>query len=130
MAESLCVPVPLCLPLLTPNLRLHWAARARATQIQRGMAYLCAKLALNAATWPDLPYSVPFAGRVRLDVTVYPLPRMKTHDDDNAWIACKAYRDGLADALGLDDKQFRQGTLTWDKRNRSGEIVFTLSQED
>ncbi len=33
-------------------------------------------------------------------------------DDDNADGACKAYRDGIAEALGVDDKVFRKQSLS------------------
>lgn len=33
-------------------------------------------------------------------------------DDDNADAACKAYRDGIADALGIDDRQLRKLALS------------------
>ena len=32
-------------------------------------------------------------------------PTAQYRDDDNADAACKAYRDGIADALGIDDRQ-------------------------
>lgn len=33
-------------------------------------------------------------------------------DDDNADSACKAYRDGIADALGIDDRTLRKVRLS------------------
>lgn len=33
-------------------------------------------------------------------------------DDDNADAACKAYRDGIADAMGIDDRDFRKSRLS------------------
>ena len=33
-------------------------------------------------------------------------------DDDNADAACKAYRDGIAQALGIDDRGFRKVALS------------------
>ncbi len=33
-------------------------------------------------------------------------------DDDNADGACKAYRDGIADALGIDDRHLRKTRLS------------------
>lgn len=49
-------------------------------------------------------------------------------DDDNGVIACKGYRDGIADALGIDDKQM---TSRWfrfttkgaaDRRREQGDV--------
>jgi hypothetical protein len=33
-------------------------------------------------------------------------------DDDNADGACKAYRDGIAQALGIDDRNFKKNALS------------------
>lgn len=115
--------MPLPDPLLTPNLRLHWGARARHTSAQRSYARW-------AVPW-DLAIEAMFeqVERVRIDVEVRPRPRMKRLDDDNFWSAMKATRDGLADALGFDDKQFVIGTLVW-SAERSGELVLTLTAAD
>ena len=39
-------------------------------------------------------------------------PTAAWRDDDNADAACKAYRDGIADALGLDDRQLPKLALS------------------
>lgn len=33
-------------------------------------------------------------------------------DDDNCWACIKPYRDGIAEVLGVDDRNFRQGVLS------------------
>lgn len=43
---------------------------------------------------------------IRMTVTFYP-PDRRNRDDDGCIGALKNYRDGLADALGVDDKRFR-----------------------
>lgn len=118
--RTLTVTMLLPDPLLTPNLRLHWGARARHTSAQRSYARW-------AVPW-DLAIEAMFEGveRVRIDVEVRPRPRMKRLDDDNFWSAMKATRDGLADALGFDDKQFVIGTLVWSNL-RTSELILTLT---
>ena len=47
-------------------------------------------------------------------------------DDDNADAACKAYRDGIADALGIDDRQLPKlalSTIAKDATNPRVEIT-------
>lgn len=44
-------------------------------------------------------------GRIHLWLDFYP-PNRQRRDDDNLMAAFKAGRDGLADALGLDDARF------------------------
>ena len=39
-------------------------------------------------------------------------PQERTRDDDNAAASCKAYRDGIADALRIDDSTLRFQSLT------------------
>lgn len=51
-------------------------------------------------------------------------------DDDNADGACKAYRDGIADALGLDDKRLpklKLSTIAKDAANPRVEITLHTS---
>ena len=48
-------------------------------------------------------------------------------DDDNADGACKAYRDGVADALGLDDRRLSKARLsTFQKDAIHPRVEFTL----
>lgn len=118
--RSVTLVLPLPSPLLTPNVRMHWRERARHVKAQR-------QYALWAVPW-DTAVEELFDGaqRIRLDVEIRPRPRMKRHDDDNLWAALKATRDGIADALGVDDKQFVSGSLTW-STERSGLLVVTLT---
>src|SRR5690242_15246085 len=121
-ARTLTVTLPLPDPLLTLNVRMHWAAKAREVARQR----YDARIGTYAQLPEYLPAWVTVGGRIRLDVEVRPRPRMKRLDDDNCWAALKSYRDGIADALLVDDRVFVIGTLTW-ARERTGELVVTLT---
>lgn len=44
--------------------------------------------------------------RIPINVEFYP-PDRRNHDDDGCIGAFKSARDGIADALGVDDKRFR-----------------------
>jgi crossover junction endodeoxyribonuclease RusA len=116
------VTMPLPDPLLTPNLRLHWAVRGRYVQLQRASAYYSA---LGQIGHPPL-WAV---GAVRVSVEVRPRPRMKRHDADNFWGAMKATFDGVADALGADDRNFILGALVWSNL-RTSELIVTLTAAD
>ena len=39
-------------------------------------------------------------------------PTAAWRDDDNADASCKAYRDGIAQALGMNDRDLRKGALS------------------
>lgn len=54
-----------------------------------------------AAGWRGIPWE----GRVHLWIDFYP-PDKRHRDDDNMAAAFKSGRDGLADALKIDDKRF------------------------
>ena len=90
------------LPIRTwsePNVRAHWAKRARRAREQRRVARAYARAALAAHG----PTCAP------LTVTLTRLAARKL-DSDNLAAALKAVRDGVADALGMDDGDER---LTW-----------------
>lgn len=81
--------------VLSPNARAHWAARSKAAKSYRMQCFLFAKQAGLVAP----------AGRVLLSLEFLP-PNKRRRDDDNLLAAFKAGRDGLADAMGVDDSLF------------------------
>lgn len=91
---ELTLSVPLPAKGLSPNSRAHWRAKASLTKSHRTRAKL---EFLAAASKFQLPASF---SAYRL--TFYHALR-RARDDDNAAASCKAYRDGIADALRIDD---------------------------
>jgi crossover junction endodeoxyribonuclease RusA len=84
---------------LHPNARVHWGARARAAKKSRalsGFALLASGIRRND---PDIPEA--------LKVTAVFFPPSRRGDEDNMLASCKAYLDGIADALGVDDSGFK-----------------------
>lgn len=75
-------------------------ARAHLTKVHRQRAKLAALEAVAALGDTTLPafngYTLEFHHAVR-----------RRRDDDNLSASCKAYRDGIADALGIDDHRLR-----------------------
>jgi crossover junction endodeoxyribonuclease RusA len=89
------------------NVRGHWAKGARRAKRQRRVAADCVHLArLTGAVVPPLPLTVTLT-RVA--------PRRL--DSDNLQRALKAIRDGIADALGVDDGDAR---IDWKYDQRPG----------
>jgi crossover junction endodeoxyribonuclease RusA len=80
---------------LSPNARGHWSRRSRAAKAYRMQCFLFAKKAGLVA--PE--------GRILLQLEFLP-PTARRRDDDNLLASFKAGRDGLADALGIDDSLF------------------------
>jgi crossover junction endodeoxyribonuclease RusA len=90
---------------LSPNARTHWARKAKAAKAYRMACYV---LALQAKI------IAPSDGRIHLWLDFYP-PNRRARDDDNLIAAFKSGRDGLADALGIDDKRFQIHPLVKDE---------------
>lgn len=91
------VELPWLDKVLSPNSRVHWAYRARRVRAARDLA--------GWGTKAIIPHWRHNEG-ARLSVTFFP-PDRRRRDDDNAIGAFKAYRDGIADALGIDDHKFK-----------------------
>ncbi|TYK53889.1 endodeoxyribonuclease RusA [Pseudomonas synxantha] len=80
---------------LSPNARVHWRQKHKHAKAYRRTCGLIA-LALDA---PRL------SGKKYFWVTFCP-PNRRSYDDDNLLARFKAGRDGIADGLGIDDKNF------------------------
>lgn len=80
---------------LSPNARVHWSKRSSMAKKYRMHARAATKIHVKAV--PE--------GRLELRLAFYP-PDLRRRDDDNLIAAFKAARDGIADALGIDDRMF------------------------
>lgn len=101
---------------LSPNWRGHWARKAPVTKRARAAAWAATKAA-GARVEHD--------GPVALRVTFH-APDRRHRDRDNCIAACKAYMDGLADGLGVNDRRF-QPTYAWGEPIKGGAVVVTLA---
>lgn len=86
---------------LSPNARVHWTVRSKAAKAYRGACYWLTKQLMSTGGLRDLP-----EGSLHLWVDFYP-PDKRHRDDDNMISAFKSGRDGIAEALGINDKRFR-----------------------
>jgi crossover junction endodeoxyribonuclease RusA len=55
-----------------------------------------------------------------------PMRRGKVADEDGVMAALKAARDGISDALGVDDRHFRSEKPEWLPRKGDGEIEISF----
>jgi len=85
---------------LQPNARVHWARKARAVKKARSDAAWCAKAAGIWPRDPDIPTSIKVTA-------VFSPPSNRRADLDNMFAAIKAYCDGIADAIGVDDSKWQ-----------------------
>lgn len=82
---------------LSPNARCHWAVKAKSVKLARDAA--------RVLTLQAFKLRRPHWTAAELHWEFHPKTANKV-DGDNAESACKAFRDGIADALGMDDATF------------------------
>lgn len=86
---------------LSPNARVHWSKRSKAAAAYRKECGWIVRAAI--INHPD--FRAPDSERIALWIDFFP-PDRRHRDDDNLLAAFKAGRDGIADALGVNDKRF------------------------
>jgi crossover junction endodeoxyribonuclease RusA len=82
---------------LSPNKRSHWAVKANAVKKYRHDSLFEAKY--QAPNW------VRPSGKLTLELEFYP-PQRRAYDRDNLLARMKSGIDGVADGLGINDKEF------------------------
>lgn len=104
--------------VLFPNARAHWAVRAKEVQRHRHWA----RLAANNASELFCP------GKLHNETVVihyrirYTPPTNRRRDEDGVISSCKAYLDGIADALSVNDTRFRITGVQAEKSSRPGSV--------
>lgn len=97
------ITLPLPHKALSPNGRSHWAAKAKQAKNARSSAKLTTLSLFRGGVFAqsdDVKHHIT--------ATFYFRDRRSFSDDDNLIGSLKAYRDGIADALNVDDK-----SMTW-----------------
>lgn len=103
---------------LNPNKRLHHMALYR---LKKAYREVCEKYTLVSGE------QITWDGDVHAWINFVP-PDLRKRDDDNCLSAFKAGRDGMAEALGIDDNRFKAHPTVAKVPDRSGgrvEIRFT-----
>jgi len=100
---------------LSPNSRMHWAKRNTHKVIYRDTCYLTT-LGYKATVEGD--------GPIPITIDFYP-PDRRHRDADNMVSAFKAGQDGLANALGVNDRRF-QPVYRFNEPIKGGCVVVTL----
>jgi crossover junction endodeoxyribonuclease RusA len=119
MTAAISFGLPFPAKVLWPNGRpAHWAEKARAVKSARKAAWAAA-LAAGVK-------SLPASGRYAIAVTVYPKTR-NAIDADNAVSSLKASLDGIADALGVDDRTFDTPSISFGEPVKGGLLSLTLT---
>lgn len=103
---------------LSPNQRLHWAKLA---SVKKKYRHDCHMLTLASGQ--------KIAGRHHLALTFFP-PDKRARDRDNLLASMKAGLDGVADALGINDREFDPVTISMaDTKGPFVRLTITPCQE-
>ena len=101
---------------LSPNARVHWAKKSKVAKAYRAQCGFITKAAKVVVPVTE--------GRLHLWLTFYP-PDKRRRDDDNMIASFKSGRDGIADALGIDDCRFI--THPWVHTETGGYIKVSIT---
>lgn len=85
---------------LNPNNKAHWAVKSRRARMYRNMCLVLARSAAQAQN-----YRLAGLGKIGFFIEFCP-PDRRRRDDDNMLASFKSGRDGVADALSVDDNRF------------------------
>lgn len=107
---------------LTPNgkRRKHWRVYQPIAKRYRADCAILTKAARIGIAAGDVP--------IAMSITFYP-PDRRHRDDDGMIGAFKAGRDGIADALGIDDRHFRPSYHIAEP-TKGGKVVITIGTDD
>lgn len=108
-------------PVLSPNFRGHWAKKATAAKKARKHAYKAALMSMDNNDWLSNNDGV-----IVFCMSFYP-PDKRYRDDDNLIAMMKSYRDGIANALQINDKRFRTVVEIMPPEKSKERVEITLS---
>lgn len=117
MARGATIELPWPGRILSPNGRGHYHTVARAKKAAKNAAFLLTKGARIGIVAGDVP--------VLIKLTFHPMTKNSV-DADNLVASCKAYLDGIALALGVDDSFFRLAAPVVAEPVKGGKVVVTI----
>jgi hypothetical protein len=112
-------------PKLSQNARVHWAEKGRFTKASKDTAYWITKAALGAKFGPTFKFIHDGKSDIILKQIAHP-PANYNYDRDGIDARLKAHRDGIAMALGVDDKFFRPTGIEWGAVVPNGKVVIEV----
>lgn len=106
---------------LHPNARAHWARKSKAAKAARGAAYwlACEAGAKSAEFGP---------GRLQVWIDGY-APDRRRRDADGLLSSLKPALDGIADAMGTDDRWFVPHPWIKDEVRKPGEVRIRITAD-
>lgn len=114
---SISIELPWPAEALSPNGRVHFMKKHSAAKKAKEDAFWATRMEIR--DWPD-------DGPIPMTITVHPRPMTRNLDDDNFIARCKAYRDGIAQALDINDNRFVVQPLQRAEPVPNGLVIFTI----
>lgn len=111
------IELPFPAKILWPNGRGHHMAKHREAKKHKAWAY--------AAMLADLRGAKHDGSPVTLRATFHP-KTANAVDKDNASASLKAYQDGIAQALGMDDSAFGQPIVHIAEPRKGGAVIIEV----
>ena len=100
---------------LSSNARVHWAVEAKAKKDARNLA------------WAVCMESPRIQCEPKATIFIEYYPKTYRGDIHNVPSSLKAYIDGIADAMGCDDKKFKvEYPSVWAGKSNPGKVVFRI----
>lgn len=108
---------------LSPNSRKHWSNRARKAKVHRKSAHVLTMEALlqKSVSLPAEP------NKIVVGLKFVP-PANRHYDLDGLISRSKSSLDGIADALGVNDRRFTFGAVDITRAERPGKLVVTIQE--
>lgn len=102
--------------ILSPNKIAHWAQKAKVkAKVKSDCFYIVKSLGLKIDHKDNIPLTIYF----------YP-PTRRKYDIDNLLASCKSSLDGVAEALGVNDRRFRPITIDFRDVVENGKIEIII----
>lgn len=105
---------------LSPNSRVHWAKLAQRKAKAKQDAYWATKHAGEGSLPPSAEIS-----RIRLSLRFAP-PSNRHYDLDGLISRFKAAQDGIAQAIGVNDRNFSYGVIEMLPKQKGGLVYVTV----
>ena len=112
--------------VLSPNVGMGRLEKSRHYKVAKDTAYIHTKRVLGMGYRLRLPEGQERTVGVTLIITP---PSRRRMDEDNMLARCKAYIDGVAAALGVDDCRFHYREQVWKPAQKPGTVGFTIDYE-
>ena len=124
MKDGIILPYP---PSeLSPNKKMHWAAKAPITANYRHACSYFTKQSISPEYIHTLKEAVKSGRKIALFAN-FNKPDRRHRDEDNIMASFKAGIDGIASAIGIDDKHFKYMPFVCDEIIKGGQVSIKLT---